>query len=292
MWFKNLTVMQLSQEQVLDGEAFEQQLAQAAFTPCLSHELRTHGWVPPLGRRTEALVHAVSGCYLICLQQEEKVIPAGVLRELVQDQVMTVEEREQRRLRKREKEQLRDEILLDLMPRALTRKRLTHAYLDMQRAWLIVNGSGKPVLELLERLQKVSGVRAKPLKPARAPSAVLTRWLTEHSWPDDLTPADEVELRDAEGVVRCKGQDLESDEIAAHLHAGKQVVRLALNWSDRLQFVLCDDLSIRRLRFLDIVQEQLDTVDTETAEALIDAQFALMTGELRGFLPRLLGFFA
>ena len=107
----------------------------------------------------------------------------------------------------------------------------------------------------------------------------------------DFRLADECELRDeAEegGVVRCKGQDLSGEEIQVHVQAGKQVTRLALTWNNHIALVLTEDLTIRRLRFLDLVREQLTDLKAETAEQLFGAEFALMTGELALFLPRLL----
>jgi recombination associated protein RdgC len=44
--------------------------------------------------------------------------------------------------------------------------------------------------------------------------------------------------------------------------------------------VLGEDLVIRKLRFLDVVQDSLDADGRDSAEAELDARFALMTLEL------------
>jgi hypothetical protein len=54
---------------------------------------------------------------------------------------------------------------------------------------------------------------------------------------------------------------------------------------------LSEDLTIRRLQFTDVIQEQLKDVQTDSDEDIFDAQFALMVGELRLFFPRLLDWF-
>ncbi len=102
---------------------------------------------------------------------------------------------------------------------------------------------------------------------------------------------DVCELREDDaggGVVRCRGQNLTGDEIRGHLQAGKQVTRLGLIWDGRVAFVLDEALTLRRLQFLDVVRESLRDTAAPSPEAVADAEFALMTGELALLLPRLL----
>ena len=104
----------------------------------------------------------------------------------------------------------------------------------------------------------------------------------------------ECELRstdEEDAVIRCKNHDLAAPEIQNHLNAGKEVVKIALDWNERLGFVLDDTLGIKRLRFLDAIQEQASEVDAADETERFDADFSIMTLELRAFLPRLLELF-
>ena len=49
--------------------------------------------------------------------------------------------------------------------------------------------------------------------------------------------------------------------------------------------MLTEKLEIKRLDFLDIVRDQIGEADKDDAEALFNAEFALMTGELAYLLP-------
>ncbi len=90
------------------------------------------------------------------------------------------------------------------------------------------------------------------------------------------------------GVVRCKGLDLQGDEMRSHLEAGMQATRVALTWEDSVSFVLDEELGIRRLKFGETLQEKLDDVDADDAAARFDASFSLMTLELARLIPGLL----
>lgn len=68
-------------------------------------------------------------------------------------------------------------------------------------------------------------------------------------------------------MVRCKRQDLTSEEIQLHLTAGKLVTQLSLAWSDKLSFVLDDKLAVKRLRFEDLLQEQAERTAAKTPSA-------------------------
>ena len=294
MWFKNLCLFRFQEPFVLNATELAERLEQAAFHPCLSQEMLSLGWAPPLGRKAVDLVHAVNGRLLMCLQAEEKVLPAAVLREVVETRVVEIEDRDGRTVRRREKDALRDEVLQELLPRAFSRSRQSYAYIDPDQGWLVINSaSRKSVEEVTGMLRKTLG--SLPIAPPQvtsAPEVIMTSWLAYGDLPKGLLLEDECELRDGGedgGVVRCKGQDLSSEEIRSHLQAGKQVTRLALSWDKRISFVFAEDMSIRRLRFADIVREQVG--EAESPEEVFDAEFALMTGELGLFLPRLLEFF-
>ena len=56
-----------------------------------------------------------------------------------------------------------------------------------------------------------------------------------------------------------------------HLNAGKIVVKLAIKYNDRLSCVLSDYVSIRRLKFLDVIQEEAAEVEAEDAAARFPA---------------------
>ena len=77
-------------------------------------------------------------------------------------------------------------------------------------------------------------------------------------------------------------QSPDPQEITRHVRTGKEVIRLAMTWRDKISFILDENLQLKRLTLLDIDRES-----AETAEEQFDSSFFLMTEELRQLLPDL-----
>ena len=241
-------------------------------------------------------MHEVNRSLLLCLRTEEKLLPAMVINQAVAERIALIEDQQQRMVRRREKQELREQLVQELLPRALNRSRQSYAYIDYVNGWLVVDSATpRGVEEITGMLRKaLESLSVTPLRAQQSPTAVMTAWLAEGGAPAGFALGDVCELREDQeggGIVRCRGQDLTGDEIRAHLQAGKQVTRLGLTWQERVAFVLDETLVIRRLQFLDVVRESLRGMATDSAEAVFDAEFALMSGELALWLPRLLELF-
>jgi recombination associated protein RdgC len=296
MWFKNLAVLRLTEPFELTPQALEEKLEQRRFRHCGSLEPVSAGWCAPLGKDTLPLVHATNGFLMIALQKEEKIIPASVVNELVAEKAEEIEDRRGTPVKRKERDAIRDEVMQDLLPKAFRHSRRTYAYLDPRGGWLVVDSaSTKKAEELVSVLRQVLGsLPAAPLAVKERPATVMTLWLRENTPPADVTLESECELRSPEedgGIVRCRRHDLCCPEIQTHLDAGKEVGKLAFTWNDRLSLVLDDTLAVKRLRFLDLVQEEAAAVETDDPAQRFDADFAIMSLELATFLPRLVDLF-
>jgi recombination associated protein RdgC len=292
MLFRNLTLFRFPSSLRLALEAIDQHLPEAALKPVGPLQLSSRGFVSPFGRGDDSLSHRVGNCILFTLGGEDKILPSAVVNEALAAKLDALREREGRNPGGRERKRLKDEVLTDLLPRAFVRPSRSNAYFDLDRGWLVVDTSSRKVAE-----QFVTAIRealgsfpALPVNAESSPRALLTAWVSGETIPKGFELGDEVELRDpvdSGAIVKCRRQDLDSDEITEHLKAGKQGFQLALTFDERLSFVIGEDIVVRKLKFLETATEALERDERDSLRAEIDATFALMSLELRRLLDRL-----
>lgn len=295
MWFKNLTIYRLTEAFTLSAVELETKLEAMQFRPCGSHEEFSFGWTAPLNKSSQ-LVHSTNGYLMLTGKKEERVLPASVVNEMLQEKIQELEDQQGQKLSKKERTTIKDELIFELLPRAFTFSTKTYAYIDPKDGWLIVDAAtAKKAEDLLSNLRKTLGsLPAKPLNTIEKPSKIMTQWLLNDQAPGDITVEDECELRSPEeegGIIRCKRHDLSLPEIKNHLDTGKEVIKLAINWADRLSFILDENLLVKRLKLLDLIQDQLSDLETSSDADRFDADFAIMSAELANFLPRLFELF-
>lgn len=294
LWFKNIAAYRFTRETEITAQELEEQLQEFAFTPCGNQDKQKFGWVSALGKFGQTHTHVCDGNILICSQKEEKLLPASVVKEELEQRIEKQELELDRPLRKTEKETLKDDVVMQLLPRAFTKRaRITALIMPKQQLILVDAASTNKAEELLSLLRKSMG--SLPIAPAATQidlDALMTSWLKDETAPSGFEFGEEAELRsllEDGGIIRCKQQNLMSDEIKTHLEADKIVTKLALNWKERVTFVLHEDLTLKRIKFNDELKDQNADIDKEDIATRIDADLSLMCGEFSELLPELLG---
>lgn len=296
MFFKNLQVYRFTRPLEQDADTLEKYLEEFKFKACGSQDVSKLGWVFPMGKSGSMYTHLAAKQILICLKKEEKMLPAGVIKDQLNERVEAIELEQGRALKKKEKDSLKEEIMMQLLPRAFSRSTQTFAWIDPEADMLYVDASStRKAEELISLLRKTLGsLPVVPVQLKNQTDVVMTDWLVEGNIPANFKLEDEAELCSAlegGGIIRCKQQDLLSEEIKNHLSADKFVTKLALNWADSISFVIGEEFALKRLKFSDVLQEQNEDIDKDDFAARFDADFALMTGEIQQLIPAVIDVF-
>ena len=285
MIFKNFTMFRFPTSLSFDAAA--EHMAESALKPIGPMEISTRGFVPPFGRASgddAPLLHKVGDTFWFTVGGEDKILPSSTVNDLLQKKIDEFEEKNGRRPGGRMRKQLKDDLVMELLPKALTRPFRVDAMLDTERGVIAVNTTSRKVAEsVVSELRNALGsFPALPLNAEVAPRSVMTGWLASDPTPQGLVLGDECELRDPAdhgAVVKVQRMELAGDEIETHLEAGKQAARLALTFDERASFVMGEDLVLRKFKLLDGAVEQLESSERDDIRAELDARFALMAGE-------------
>jgi recombination associated protein RdgC len=286
MWFKQLTIYRLPDDKWPDVLAFEAALAAKPFTPVVGLDWFSEGYAAPCLAASDGLIFGQKQHHLFALKREDKVLPAGVIRDFLEAKVQDIEEKEQRKVGRKEKIDLKEQIIDDLLPRCFTRSSRTVAYLDLARGLLMVNATGKRADTLIGKIfEAYPEFRAALLKTNVSPALAMTEWLLSGVLPTGFALDDDCELKEAKeqgAVIRCRRMDLSAKEIAQHVEMGKQVSQLGLIWNDSIRFLLNDALQIKRIQFLDMLQEEVSSAGED--KPLLMGATLLIMGEALGDL--------
>lgn len=295
MWFNNLHVYRFTKPFTLNDAALEEKLAEHTFTPCNNQQTQSIGWVSPLGKNSPMLVHATNGYLMVCAREQEKLLPAAVINEQLEEKVRDIEEKEGREVYRKEKVDLKEELIFDLLPRAFSRSRLHFAYIAPQHGYLVVNSSSTTKAENLLNLlrESIGSLAVIPLTCKSLVAQSMTHWLSSGEIPSPFALGNDCVLKDLQqgASIRCKQHDLQADEVIAHITSGMVVNQLQVNWKDRISCVIDDKMAIKQLKFTDLVQEESDAQHTDDPASQFDADFAIMAAELHDFIHDLVAAF-
>ncbi len=288
--FKNILIYKLSRDVAFDNLA--EQLAKFAYSPCGSQDMAKTGWISPMGADGAVLAHQANKQILLILQCEKKDLPAPVIARELAGRIERLEQEQHRKLKKTEKDSLKDEVIQTLLPRAFSKYSTTSLWINAGAGLIIIDAaSARKAENALALLRKTMGsLPVVPLTLNTPIELTLTEWLRSGAAPAGFVLQEEAELKavlEQGGILRSKHQDLVSDEIRGHIAAGKLVTKLALEWRGRISFMLSDDGSLKKVKYSATLLERNDDIDREDYAQRFDADFILMTGELAALIADL-----
>lgn len=260
---------------------FPWQLAQA-HDPA-STSWRSIGLVPPLTSREELLVEVSIGTFVTAIQINERMLPAKVRDEQVLRRVGSLEEREGRKVGRKEYAELREEVEVELLPRAFIRRTVVPVMFVSPYHMFVFTSSVKraddAVAHLLPLLRHA---RVRPVTPRLHTDAVLRSLALDPHHEEFIQATDNAVLRGPDGaVVRVKDKDIHDPDIAELLISESYTPKqLGVAFFDEdggtlLTATVDENLQVRRAAFPDLdlsVDDDADHCAVQQAAMILVAQ--------------------
>ncbi|WP_061128035.1 recombination-associated protein RdgC [Caballeronia catudaia] len=282
MWFKNLQPHRLPAHWSVTPHQMEQWLAPLAFSAASSIENERRGWVSPRG--DGELVYTANRQMLIVYRAEKKLLPSSVVTQFVKERAAELEEQQGFKPGRKQMKELKEQITDELMPRAFSIRRDTRVWIDPVNGWLAIDSASATLCDDIIGLlvKSVTDLPLASVRTARSPVSAMTEWLLSGDAPAGFTLDRDTELRstgEGNATVRYVGHALETEDMRRHIEAGKQCMRLAMTWNDRVSYVLTPSLTLKRVSPLDVIKDAADPTAANDDERF-ESDFILMTGEL------------
>lgn len=286
LWFKNAIIYQLNNDNLLDKQTIENALKSALFSPCGNLDTTKMGWVSPYDdNNLDDFIIDMQGHLLLKIKKETKILPAPVIKQALNEKIDKQEKALSRKLSKNEKATLKDEVMIDLMPRAFSKYNYYWLWIDIENKRIIIDCSSFKLAEdILAILRKELGALAlTPLSIEKPLEKIMTTWVREKlSFPPFIL-GDEAELKDpleGNGIINCKNQDITSDEMLVHLDSGKWVTKLKIIDERGINFIINPDLTLKRIKFDSVILDENEDIGSDEFDKRLEADFYIMANTL------------
>lgn len=286
--FKNLTIYRIGADWKADLAKALKQAEGKQFVECGPTQVKSVGWVPPR-QENGALIELVAGQWIMKAAIEKKSVPASVVRKKLDEKLKEIEKATGRRPRGKAAKELKEEIVMELLPRAFPKHDEVVVWIDHKKRLVAIDvgsqAKGDEIGTLL--VDTLDGFGISPLQTNMSASTSMSIWLREREAPAGFTIDRECQLKatdEGKATVTYAKHGLDTDEVRLHLEQGKAPTKLAMTWDERVSFVLVETGAIKKLSFDDVVFEKT----TDEKDDAFDANAAITTGELSKLIPDLL----
>jgi recombination associated protein RdgC len=258
--------------------------AQAApFAPTGPTQPKSIGWVPPR-EKNAPLAELIAGQIIMAAMIETRTVPASATDKWVDAAAEAVEKETGRKPGKKQRRELKDQALFELMPQAFPKAVRVPVWIDPAAGLLVLGtASSAQADDVVTLMVQSLGLTMAPIQTKESPPGVMATWLRSGFADAPFLLGTETALKandESQEAVRYTNADLTTSEVKGHIIDGKAVQSLGLGYMGSVGFALTDGLVLKNIE----VDAQSTTGDADA----FDADVALTTGALAPMLADLI----
>lgn len=301
--FSNLLVYRLTgANPLLSLDANELLAGHPARTPG-NQELQTIGFTKPAFEEDCYLERVNTACRVFAVGISERMLPAKIVRAAVTRKVRDIEETQQRKVYAREKQQLKDEVIQEMLPRAFIDTRVIYG-MALGPYLIIDTSSVKRAESILCLLRETVGsLNVRPVAVKATPIGKFTDWFTHKERMHHFELTGDFKANSAGDefdFVNGKGTSPEDETLSDLVaEAGRRVTVLGLKHNceegEPISFTVNEMLGIKGVKWPDHLLEQINADAGEQGDDadahrvnLMRATFILLAQEIHKLLQDLL----
>lgn len=283
MWFKNLMVFEFDAEWNLDEEALEEKLDDRRLRACPNHAHFSKGWDIILKDIPEKRAFGSTDHYLLSLVKQSRVLPTSVVKKEVAERAESYEEENAKAAGAALKRQFKEEVEFELLPKAFVVEKKTSLYLDLHNKRVLIDTSSGTVASdaIAEIVKSIGTLNLAPLKVCESLDVLFANWVKDpNSLPAGLEFGKQCKLtslKEGKSAYQCRDLEYHLDDVENLLDNGLNLTELELIWQDRMSFVLTHQFELKRIKYLDCVEDSIkEHSDLEDPALILEANFRLM----------------
>lgn len=244
--FKQLTIYRMQ------GYDVGRQKTLPEFVPCGPTQGLSVGFVPPRGEN-EALVEVIAHNRILAVDVQTRSVPPAQINDWVRKASERIEQETGRKPGKGTRRELKDQALLELLPKAFPKTARVHVWLTPDLNYLCLDTTSGPRCDIVATLvAQALNVALQPVQLVQSPASVMTGWLSTGAVDSELLQMGEsCELRLGEAkppeTVRYVNRVLDLPEVKQYLTQGMRPTRLELI-GPNVAFTLTDGFQFRSIK--------------------------------------------
>lgn len=284
-FFKNLFAFKLNEAEISEDKIIEK-LEKFRIVPCGKHDEKSVGWDDFLDDDDSIIFKVSKGVYLLNLKTEDKSVPASVVGQKIKEKIKAMVKSGESYPTKKELKSMKEEIKHDLLSQAFVKPSFTVGYIDFKNGLLVVDASSPSKADKFNSFLRDSlgSLDIDIINPEKDVSEVMGEWLKNKKAERPFEIGNSCMFKERSGnngKITVSQHDLATEEIIQHLENDNIVEKMDIIWQKRVSFALNSAFRISKVKFLDIVNEQIteELGESDDKYAVLKAEMEIMTGD-------------
>lgn len=278
----------------LDLEKFEERLAEVAYSPCDQHTISRVGFVSALHDTAKTLSYMIGQRHILLrVKIEDRKVPPQEIRRRMEEKAKKMEEGQAGPLNKKQRDDLKNEVFMELLPRAFSNIKTIPVWLDLVNQTMVVGSASGSISDLCCALLRkaIGSLPVVPLSPRQRLDDVMTGWMRSEF--DSISTTFQLGGKVATATNGAQAKVVEragvwnSAPVNAALSDGHRVTAIRMCWRGIMSFNFNESTMINGI---DMPGEYCLLPVRGDSEDVIDAMaanFAIAAGLLADFISEL-----